>query len=227
MIEADQIIYLDNNATTRLDPAVVEEMVLFLEKFWGNPSSGYRFGAQVRDGGRSRARAGGGVARLRAVGNCFHQRRHGIEQHRDQCRTCESIRSGSTSSRLRSSTARSCAIAKISRSAGATSHFSASNEEGEIDLAELEDAIRPDTAIVSVMWANNETGVVYPIDEIAEIARRKRVLFHTDAVQAVGKNSDQTSRTRDQFSLTFGAQIPWTERRRRALRESQRRAFRR
>ena len=61
------------------------------------------------------------------------------------------------------------------------------NEEGELDLAELERAIRPDTAIVSVMWANNETGVVYPIDAIAEIARRKRVLFHTDAVQAVGK----------------------------------------
>ena len=48
MIEADQIIYLDNNATTRPDPAVVEEMVLYLEKLWGNPSSGYRFGKQVR-----------------------------------------------------------------------------------------------------------------------------------------------------------------------------------
>jgi len=51
MIDADQIIYLDNNATTRPDPAVVEEMVLYLEKLWGNPSSGYRFGKQVRAGG--------------------------------------------------------------------------------------------------------------------------------------------------------------------------------
>ena len=61
------------------------------------------------------------------------------------------------------------------------------NGEGELDLAELEEAIRPDTAIISVMWANNETGVVHPVDEVAEIARRKNVLFHTDAVQAVGK----------------------------------------
>ena len=75
----------------------------------------------------------------------------------------------------------------MSRNRGCDVTFLSVSEEGEIDLAELEAAIRPDTAIISVMWANNETGVVYPIDEIAEIARRKRVLFHTDAVQAVGK----------------------------------------
>ena len=61
------------------------------------------------------------------------------------------------------------------------------DDRGQIDLAELESAIRPDTAIVSVMWANNETGVVFPIHEIAEIVRKKHALFHTDAVQAVGK----------------------------------------
>jgi cysteine desulfurase len=61
------------------------------------------------------------------------------------------------------------------------------NEQGELDLEELENAIRPETAMVSVMWANNETGVVFPIARIAEIAHQKGVLFHTDAVQAVGK----------------------------------------
>jgi cysteine desulfurase len=59
--------------------------------------------------------------------------------------------------------------------------------EGNLDLDELERAITPQTAIVTVMWANNETGVLFPVDKIAEIARRKRVLFHTDAIQVVGK----------------------------------------
>ena len=61
------------------------------------------------------------------------------------------------------------------------------DEKGQIDLKELERAIRPDTAIVSTMWANNETGVLLPIEKIAAIVHRKRVLFHTDAVQAIGK----------------------------------------
>ena len=61
------------------------------------------------------------------------------------------------------------------------------DEQGHLDLAELERAIRPDTAVVSVMWANNETGVIFPLEEIADICRAKGVFFHTDAVQAVGK----------------------------------------
>src|SRR5207244_4284410 len=61
------------------------------------------------------------------------------------------------------------------------------DRDGNVDLAELEAAIRPETAIVSVMWANNETGVLFPVEKIAEICREKGVLFHTDAVQAAGK----------------------------------------
>ena len=61
------------------------------------------------------------------------------------------------------------------------------DENGNLDLAEVESAIRPETAIVSVMWANNETGVLFPVEKIAEIARSKGALFHTDAVQAAGK----------------------------------------
>jgi cysteine desulfurase len=59
--------------------------------------------------------------------------------------------------------------------------------QGHLDLEELENAITPQTAIVTAMWANNETGVLFPVEKIAEIARRKRVLFHTDAIQTVGK----------------------------------------
>jgi cysteine desulfurase len=61
------------------------------------------------------------------------------------------------------------------------------DEEGMLDMAEYAEALREDTAIVSVMWANNETGVIYPVEEMARMARSKGVLFHTDAVQAVGK----------------------------------------
>ena len=186
MIEADQIIYLDNNATTRPDPAVVEEMVLYLEKLWGNPSSGYRFGKQVRaavDLARQRVAtllgcetsevvftSGGTESNNTAINAALRidpKRQHIVTtsvEHNAVVRYCEDV-------------------AKC----GCDVTFLSVSEEGEIDLAELEAAIRPDTAIISVMWANNETGVVYPIDEIAEIARRKRVLFHTDAVQAVGK----------------------------------------
>src|SRR4030095_8490519 len=61
------------------------------------------------------------------------------------------------------------------------------DRRGNLDVAELEAAIRPETALVSIMWANNETGVIFPIEKIAEICRQKRALFHTDAVQATGK----------------------------------------
>jgi cysteine desulfurase len=186
MIETDKIIYLDNNATTQVDPAVVEEMVPYLTKFWGNPSSGYSFGAQVRkavDLARERVAAllgcepsevvftsGGTESNNTAINAALRidpERQHVVTtavEHSAILRYCEDRAKG-----------------------GCDVTFLGVNEEGELDLAELETAIRPETAIVSIMWANNETGVVYPIDAIAEIARRKRVLFHTDAVQAAGK----------------------------------------
>jgi cysteine desulfurase len=186
MIEPDKIIYLDNNATTQVDPAVVEEMVPYLSTFWGNPSSGYSFGAQVRkavDLARERVAAllgcqpsevvftsGGTESNNTAINAALRvdpKRQHIVTtavEHSAILRYCEDL------------TKRSCGVT-----------FVGVNEEGELDLTELERSIRPDTAIVSVMWANNETGVVYPIDAIAEIARRKDVFFHTDAVQAVGK----------------------------------------
>jgi cysteine desulfurase len=61
------------------------------------------------------------------------------------------------------------------------------DQDGNLDLAKFEAAIRPETALVSTMWANNETGVLFPVEKIADVCRRKGVLFHTDAVQAVGK----------------------------------------
>ena len=114
MISPDKIIYLDNNATTQLDPAVIEEMLPFLTTYYGNPSSGYRFGAQVREAIELARTRVAQSARLRAGRDRLHQLRHGIEQQRAQRRLATRSRRGNTSSRLRWNTARSASIASIS-----------------------------------------------------------------------------------------------------------------
>jgi cysteine desulfurase len=186
MISDEQIIYLDNNATTQLDPAVLEEMLPFLTKYYGNPSSGYGFGAQVRRAinlARERVAAllGCGPSEIvftscgtesnnAAVNSALQldpARQHVVTtavEHSATWRHCDALAK------------RGCSVTTLGV-----------DREGNLDLDELESAITAQTAIVSVMWANNETGVLFPVEKIAEIARRKRVLFHTDAIQTAGK----------------------------------------
>ncbi|MEY2508157.1 MAG: cysteine desulfurase [Verrucomicrobiota bacterium] len=186
MVRREQIIYLDNNATTQLDPSVIEEMLPFLTDYYGNPSSGYTFGRQVRraiDLARERVAAllgcepgeivftsCGTESNNAAVNSALQldpNRRHVVTtavEHSATKRHCETI-----------------------AAAGGSVTVVGVDAEGNLDLNELERAITPNTAIVSIMWANNETGVLFPVEKIAEIARRKRVLFHTDAIQIVGK----------------------------------------
>jgi cysteine desulfurase len=186
MISSEEIIYLDNNATTQLDPAVVEEMLPFLTKFYGNPSSGYEFGARSR---RAIDRARERVAALLGCGpseivftSC------GTESNNTAINSALQFEPRGkhivTSAVEHSAVRRHCEeLAKR----GCEVTFLGVDQNGDIDLAELSQSIRPDTAVVSLMWANNETGVLFPVEKIAEICREKRVLFHTDAVQAVGK----------------------------------------
>jgi cysteine desulfurase len=186
MISREQIIYLDNNATTQLDPAVIEEMLPFLTDYYGNPSSGYTFGRQVRqaiDLARQRVAAllgcepaeivftsCGTESNNTAVNSALQldpARQHVVTtavEHSATRRHCETLSQGG----------RPVTVVGV-------------DGEGNLDLAELENAITPQTAIVTAMWANNETGVLFAVEKIAEIARRKRVLFHTDAIQTVGK----------------------------------------
>jgi cysteine desulfurase len=181
-----EIIYLDNNATTQLDPAVVEEMLPFLTKCYGNPSSGYGFAAVARKAinlARERLAAllgcepteivftSGGTESNNAVINSALQLeargKHVITsavEHSAVLRPCQDL-------------------GKV----GCDVTFLGVDQHGNLDLTELEGAIRPETALVSVMWANNETGVIFPAEKIAEMCREKGVLFHTDAVQATGK----------------------------------------
>jgi cysteine desulfurase len=192
VIAGDEIVYLDNNATTPLDPAVIEEMLPFLTKYYGNPSSAYAFAAKSREAvERARERlaallgcepseivfTSGGTESNNAVihsalrvepsGKFVPGRIHVVTsavEHSAVLNPCQDL------------TKRGCQVT-----------FVGVDRDGNIDLGELETAICPETAIVSMMWANNETGVLFPVEKIAELCREKGVLFHTDAVQAVGK----------------------------------------
>lgn len=185
-MKAHDLIYLDNNATTKVDPAVVEEMMPFLTELYGNPSSGYRFGQQV---GKALDTARERVAAL-----------IGAEPGEIIFTSCgtESTNAAINSALLMDRDRQHIVTTRVEHSAtlkhcetlakrGVEVTWLGVDDRGQIDLKELEKAVRPDTALVTVMWANNETGVLFPIHEIAEIVRAKKALFHTDAVQAVGK----------------------------------------
>lgn len=186
MISCEQIIYLDNNATTQLDPAVIEEMLPFLTDYYGNPSSGYIFGRQVRqaiDLARERVATLLGCEPVEVVFTSC-----GTESNNAAVNSALQLDPGRqhvvTTAVEHSATRRHCeTLSKGGRSVTVVGV----DGDGNLNLSELEKAITPQTAIVTAMWANNETGVLFPVEKIAEIARRKRVLFHTDAIQIVGK----------------------------------------
>ena len=181
-----EIIYLDNNATTQLDPAVIEEMLPFLTKYYGNPSSGYGFAATARKAinlARERLAALLGCEPTEIVFTSG-----GTESNNAVINSALQLEAGGrhviTSAVEHTAVLRPCQdLAKR----GDDVTFLGVDGHGNLDVAELEAAIRPGTALVSIMWANNETGVVFSIDKIAEICREKRVLFHSDAVQVIGK----------------------------------------
>ncbi len=181
-----EIIYLDNNATTRVDPAVVEEMLPFLTDFYGNASSGYSFShkvARALEHARERVAALLGCEPSEILFTSC-----GTESNNAAIQSALSI--DPDRQHVVTTAVEHSSIMKHGEFLAKRGHevtWLGVDGKGRIDLGELERAIRPDTAIVSVMWANNETGVLSPIHEIAEIVRRKNVLFHTDAVQAVGK----------------------------------------
>jgi len=186
MIAREQIIYLDNNATTQLDPAVIEEMLPYLTDYYGNPSSGYTFGRQVRraiDLARERVAALLGCEPGEIVfTSCGTESNNAAVNSALQL--APNRRHIVTTAVEHSATRRHCET--VANRGGAVTIVGVDGN-GNLDLDELEAAITPQTAIVTAMWANNETGVLFPVEKIAEIARRKRVLFHTDAIQTVGK----------------------------------------
>src|SRR5213595_880484 len=167
-----KICYLDNNATTRVAPEVLEAMLPFLTERWGNPSSAYAFGNEVtKQIEAARAKAAALInadARELVFTSC------GTESNNSAIHsalvTHPEKRHMLTTAVEHSATAKFCGFLQ---KRGYAVTFLPVESDGTLDLHLLEKSIRPDTAIVSVMWANNETGVLFPLEEIAAICRSK------------------------------------------------------
>ena len=183
----NKIVYLDNNATTRVAPEVFIEMKPFLSDFYGNPSSIHTFGGGCR---KFINKAREQVAELLAA------------EPEEIIFTGSGSESDNTAImgalELAGPEKRHVIITQVEHEAVLeVGHYLKRksyrvtelpvDRKGALNLDLLADSITEDTAVVSVMWANNETGVVYPIEQIAETVKSKGVYFHTDAVQAVGK----------------------------------------
>lgn len=181
-----RIYYFDNNATTRVAPEVVESMLPFLTEFWGNPSSAYHFGkeaaAAVELAREKVAALLGAEPQEMVFTSC------GTESDNSALHSALALQPRKrhivTTAVEHSAILNDCARLKKQ---GCEITFLGVDGDGQLDLHLLDKSIRPDTAIVSVMWANNETGVIFPIEEIGAICQSHGVLFHTDAVQAAGK----------------------------------------
>lgn len=182
-----KLIYLDNAATTKTAPEVVEAMLPYFSDHFGNPSSVYSLAAEskkaVTEAREIIARALGAEAEeiyftaggseadnwaLKSAAECYQNKgKHIITtkiEHHAVLHTCEWL-----------------------EKRGFEVTYLNVDENGVVKLEELKKAIRPDTILISVMFANNEIGTLEPIKEIGEIAREKGILFHTDAVQAFGQ----------------------------------------
>lgn len=179
-------VYLDNNATTRVADEVVAEMLPYFTEYYGNASSMHAFGGQL---GKEITRARGRVAELlgcdpseviftsggtesdnAAINGVLafdRMKRHIVTtrvEHPAVRTTCQQLRK------------RGYQVTELPV-----------DSSGQLDLDELAAAITDNTALVTVMWANNETGVIFPIEKIAELVKSRGAILHTDAVQAVGK----------------------------------------
>ncbi len=180
------MIYLDNNATTPLDPRVREAMLPFLGESFGNPSSAHgpgRFARQAVARAREQVAAFLGAA---PDGLVFTS--GGTESINTAVRGALAAQPGKrhiiTSTIEHSATKNLCE--QLARE-GCEITWLAVDAGGCPDLAAYARAFREDTAMVSVVWANNETGVLFPVVEMAALADERRVVFHADAVQAAGK----------------------------------------
>lgn len=182
----NKCIYLDNNATTKVDPEVVEVMVPYLSEYYGNPSSMHTFGGQVSKAvlkAREQVAAllgakeseiiftSGGTegdnAAIRAALLAQPEKRHIITTQVEHPAVL--------------------AFCKQLEKQGYSVTYLSVNSQGQLDLNQLETSLNDNTALVSIMYANNETGTVFPIEEIGVRVKEKGAIFHVDAVQAVGK----------------------------------------
>lgn len=185
-MQQPNIRYFDNNATTQIAPEVVEAMLPYLTEHWGNPSSAYRFGHEIaRHVEDARAKV---AALIHADPREVIFTSCGTESNNAAWHSALITQPGKRHI-LTTAVEHSANInyGQFLQKQGCEVTFLPVAPDGSLDLHRLDQSIRPDTALVSVMWANNETGVIFPVEEIAALCRSKGVLFHTDAVQTPGK----------------------------------------
>lgn len=185
----ENLIYLDNNATTKVDEAVLEEMLPYFKNEYANPSSMYDF-AKPAANAIKEARV-----RIKDLFNAANEKEIiftscGSESANTAIRGV--LNMNKNKRHIITSKVEHAAVLNLYKQLekeGYKVDYIGVNSNGELDLAELEEAVNPDTALVSIMYANNETGVIYPVEKISEIikSKNKETKFFVDAVQAAGK----------------------------------------
>ncbi|WP_022666971.1 cysteine desulfurase NifS [Desulfospira joergensenii] len=181
------VIYTDNNATTKVADEVIQEMLPYFGEMYGNPSSMYTFGDKVgKKIKEARQRVAGLInadpeeivftscgtesdnAAINAALTAFPDKKHiitSVVEHPAILNLCK----------------------YLEKKRGYKVTFVPVDKKGRLDMDTLYSSMSKDTAVISIMWANNETGMIFPVEEIAKKAGEKGILFHTDGVQATGK----------------------------------------
>ncbi|RPJ82105.1 MAG: cysteine desulfurase NifS [Deltaproteobacteria bacterium] len=180
------IIYADNNATTQIAPSVLDEMMPYLKEYYGNPSSMHTFGGQV--GKKIQEARAQTASLLNATPEEILFTSCGTES--DSTAINAAIRSNPTKKHIVTTRVEHPAVKNLCEKLakdGFRITYVPVDQNGALDLDFLYQSLTDDTAIVSIMWANNETGVIFPVEKIASVVKGKGIAFHTDAVQAVGK----------------------------------------
>lgn len=196
-------VYLDNNATTRTDPSVVQAMLPFFTEQFGNASSAHGFGRQVA-GAMRQARSS-----VQALLGAAHDDEivftsGGTESNNAAILSALATQEGRDEI-VTTSVEHQAILALVEHLSknGVKVHLIAVDSRGRLDLEAFRSALGPRTAIASVMWANNETGTIFPVERLAAWTRACGALFHSDAVQAVGKVSiDPKASEIDMLSLS-------------------------
>ena len=185
-VNHQRIIYLDNNATTQVDPSVFEAMMPWLREEYGNPSSVYSLGkraAAVLDTAREQV-----ASLLHCAPDELVFTSCGSESINSAILSAASLDPDKT--HIITSAVEHSATIKLCEHLARRGYeitWLPVDRLGRLDIDRLQSAIRPDTALVTLLWANNETGVLFPIEEIARLTNARKVALHIDAVQGVGK----------------------------------------
>lgn len=181
-----KIYYFDSNATTSVAPEVLQAMLPYLTENWGNPSSPYRLGKKLVEpieAARESVAALIGADSTEVIfTSCGTE---SINTAITSCLHAQPTKRHIVTTAVEHSATKNCCAALEARGYEVT--YLPVNCDGALDLGQFEQSLRPDTAVVSIMWANNETGILFPVAQIAAICRRRGILIHTDAVQVPGK----------------------------------------